>query len=473
MKTSSAWATLFTCLDRRTKWLVAIVYALCAAGALLVLLVTHHEQNIELGAIVPLFIGAAFVWSYGASGGLALMQDARALRMPSIVGPVLSALLLLFIATVLVPAALLRLHGGDFMLFSALLACAAFAALLWTLLPRALAFVPSIVLIFGHLDRLVPRLRPHDPYVTTVAWALALLLAALAAWRWLNLQRQESGPLTWGSPVFMSLRQQMRVQVDARNVNANIPLTDLFSGLRATGSVDGLGPQRPVIAMRAWLGSLFAPQNWRQRATGLGIQLAYLLVMILLITRLGEAKEIYLLLGLFVSGMLGMTFQLRLRFLYQRHGGELSELALLPGWGDAQHARRILLSAVFRPLAVGLFGLWLLVVLLAFRLDVRAAAYLIILCVIFGVASNWLAFCLRALAGLPGSFLVVLPLVSFALALLFTGYALLTADSGNAFHAGTLWKVVVAWLVVVALMCLLALHAYRRFVARPHPFLAE
>ena len=57
--------------------------------------------------------------------------------------------------------------------------------------------------------------------------------------------------------------------------------------------------------------------------------------------------------------------------------------------------------------------------------------------------------------------------------LLFTCIALQALNYGYSFSVGALWLIVAAWLVVVALMGLLALHAYRRFVARPHPFLAE
>ncbi len=475
MSTPIVAATLSACFDRRSRWFVALLYSLFSVCAMLTVYYALSRDKAQ-GATLLIGVGTAVVWAYGASGGLVLMQDARALRMPSIARSVVSVLLVLLIVTVVVPAALLRLYGGDFLLFSGVLASAAFGAVLWTLLPRALAAALPIMLVLGRPDsRLMLRLLPHHSHFATLAWMMALLLGALAAWRWQHLVGRERGPLTWDSPALLGLLQQTQSQSDPRNVGAGVQPVDLFSGLRATGSVAGLGPHHPVSAMRACLGSLFAPQSWRQLGTGLGIGLSWLLISVLLITRGGEAKVWLPLTTLMAGAVLLTAFRARLRLLYQRRGGEMTELALLPGWGNSLQARHILLRAVFQPLAVGMLAVFILIVGLGFSYDLwgQTPINLILICMLVGAALTGVAFCLRALAAMPISFLAIVSVIAFAFVLFFTFVPLQARYYGNRFSAGALWLTVVAWLVVVALMALLSLHAYRRFTERPHPFLTS
>src|SRR3546814_13141712 len=75
----------------------------------------------------------------------------------------------------------------------------------------------------------------------------------------------------------------------------------------------------------------------------------------------------------------------RLEQLRRRPAGEMAEFALLPGWGDAAQARRTLLLAIARPMALA--AIW-------------ATAILAALCVAIGVGIAGMAWLLVAVVGL-------------------------------------------------------------------------
>src|SRR3546814_16774359 len=83
-------------------------------------------------------------------------------------------------------------------------------------------------------------------------------------------------------------------------------------------------------------------------------------------------------------GLVGM-YGLRLEQLRRRPAGEMAEFALLPGWGDAAQARRTLLLAIARPMALA--AIW-------------ATAILAALCVAIGVGIAGMAWLLVAVVGL-------------------------------------------------------------------------
>ena len=58
-------------------------------------------------------------------------------------------------------------------------------------------------------------------------------------------------------------------------------------------------------------------------------------------------------------------------------------------------------------------------------------------------------------------------------ALIATGVMTLRARNGSHLDIQSVLLLDMFWLVLSAVMCLLTRHAYRRFVARPHPFLAK
>ncbi len=468
MSTSNFRTAWSVCFDRSSRWYIFIGYAVCVVGGILALLLAQHGQNDGFGAAMFFGAGAAWMWVNVTGRGLWLLLDAGALRMPSIANAMASVLSMLFIITVVMPAVLLGLDAGDFALFSALLASAAFAGALWTLLPRAMAILLYPAVFIFHVEKLIPRPQLHEPFDAAFLWMLALLLALLVFWRLQRVLGQERVPALMGLP--------MQSQSDPRIVDAGAQQTDVITGLPSTASVDGLGPHRPVPAMGACLGSPFALPDWRQRGKGLGVWLTWMLILALVLVlfthTLKEERAWFPWIGLIAgSAVLATVIQTQLRSLYQRQDGAITELALLPGWGDARRTRRILLTVVFQPLVVGTLSVSLLMAALAFGQGLLGKTVIetIIVCVALGVASASGASCLRALAGLPRALNWTVALYWIALA--FTLIALIPMVYGNEFPDGILWPIVIAWVVVIALMASLALHAYLRFTERPHPFL--
>lgn len=468
MNTSNFRTVWSVCFERRSRWYVFIGYAACVVGGILALLLAHHGQNDGLAAAMFFAFGAALLWTTVTERGLRLMLDVRELRMPSIASAMAAVLSMLFIISVVMPAALLGLYRGDFILFSALLSGAALAGVLWMLLPSAMAIWLYPAVFLFHLDRLIPRPRPHDPYDAAFVWMLVMLLALLVFWRWQRLLGQERVPGVVGLLPLQS-------QSDPRINNPGARQTDVISGL---ASVNGLGPHRPVPAMGSFLGAPFSLPDWRQRGKGFGVWLAYMSILILVLVvfshTLKDEQAWFPWLALIAgSAVLATVIQTELRALYQRRDGAMIELALLPGWGDARRARRILLAVVLQPLVVVMLSVSLLMAALAFGQGLlgKTLVETIIACIALGVASASVVSCLRALAGLPRASNWTVALYWIALA--YTLMALMPLVYGNPLFDSLLWQIVIVWLVVIALMVLLALHAYRRFIERPHPFLTS
>ena len=123
--------------------------------------------------------------------------------------------------------------------------------------------------------------------------------------------------------------------------------------------------------------------------------------------------------------------------------------------------------AVFRPLIAQFLILCILIVLTALVLGTSPAVFLIMAAVAIGVGSVSIAFCMRALAEKDSNSEVVLMVI----VMLAAGGMFLRARFGGHFGIDTILHMDIFWLALSAVMGLITLDAYRRFIARPHPFL--
>ena len=467
MKISTAALTLLAFVERSSRWFAVFIYGLFAGLALVMMLIFAPDRPAgALAASMFFGIGTGIAWVHFAHNGITLMRNARALRMPSTGRAVFSALLLLFAATVVTPAAFLSWYGGgNFLAFVGALACTALVGLLATMLNRAMV-VGFILLLSGgtlllnHLHLEYPISLPHfgEPAFVGMVVMAALFLGALCAVRWVQLQRQERTPFAW-----------IHQSADASKLDGSSHGSAQHAYRRMRVNLKGLGPHCPVSAMGVWLGSPFAPLSWRQRFVSTSIGFGWILVSALFFA-FTISKEILLpWLGFMASISFLAPFGPRLRHLFRRRSGEMAELALIPGWGNARQARRILLQAVFQTLGKQFFGLCAAMVLTALVLGTPSAAYLIIAGVAIGVGSISIAFSMRALADMESTSEVVL----FLVVMLIAGAMILRSRLGGHLDIDTMLHMDIFWLALSVLMCLLTLHAYRRFVARPHPFLTS
>ncbi len=458
MKVSAIFGMLIGSIHPRFRLVLGILYGTCLFPTAVLLLATTNPRIDEIEAVMLFWFATASLWGMIAGGSMLLIQDAHAMRMPSIVCPLLTALLSLFAATVLLPAALFSLTRGIFPLLSAQLACAALVGVLWAQLPGRLSIAIFCAVML--LAQTPMYSSVEGTQVPPFLWGLCSLLGLLALWRWFVLQRalRDSKPdttISWRSPVLQHLRTP--------------PETDLRSSMPAES-----GPTHPVTAMRVLLGAPFAPKAWGRSLRDVGLMLG---MFVLLGTILPDSRHLDLhakFFKLLPSGpliwllIMPMQSGRRLRALRQQHAGELNELALLPGWGGAASARRMLFSAVLQPIAAFFLGALVLAGTIAFLLKLRTSEYLLITSVIVGVAVATATYCLRILAALPSWSRLTLWLGVIGLPL-----AVISFGPLNSTPPEVIFILLLSWLVFCLLQFVAARQAYDVFRTRPHPFLME
>ena len=170
--------------------------------------------------------------------------------------------------------------------------------------------------------------------------------------------------------------------------------------------------------------------------------------------------------GLVLVSMYGW----RLEQLRRRPAAEMAEFGLLPGWGDAAQARRTLLFAAARPIAHA--ALWATVILaaLCMVLGVGITGMAWLLVAVIGMCLLAMLACLRPLSGqamLPAWIFV---LIAVAMAMLVATTLVVTRPDWSAAIAEWLAG---GWLALY-LACGIGLaQAWRRYRARPHPFVLD
>jgi hypothetical protein len=464
-------ATLVAACSARERWWLLGVYALFVAIAVLLAQHPTREEGAK-GLLMVLLLPTFFAWAGWFSRLLLLQLQARAARIPGLQRDVVATLAWMALATVLLPALALELAGVDVVFAAAGLACIALAGLLFALLPRGIAalagFTPMLSKVLG-LDAVTTTW----PATTTLP-LLAVALALLVAWRWHAIVRGGEALVatSWRQPLLFAIAQRGSFWGGRDLADARVQIAIKPRWMLRVGGIEQAGPLRPVQAMRIWLGTPFTALTWRQRLGHLALMLVVgVLCWRMLLHDRHDAAGAWTMaqcFGLFIGGaILVATFAMRLQALYLRHSGELSELALLPGWGDAGHLRRTLLQAVAQPMGAA-FALVLLVVAgVGIAAGDDAARMALLLLSTVTVALLGAMLCLRALAGIAlrpwGNWLLLL----VGVALSGSTAVALDSDASPAWQQGML----LAWLLVALACGAGLLQAWWRFQARPHPFL--
>jgi hypothetical protein len=253
----------------------------------------------------------------------------------------------------------------------------------------------------------------------------------------------------------------------------------------------GVGPGKPVLALRMALGEGYVPQGLRgqaRRFMRFGLPLL-LFVPAMAIVHASEAqgdtvRQVLLGVGVDVIGWLGIMGGLMLMVMgsllpwasWRRRRPELSLLALLPGLGGTVTVRHALLRATLgRPL---LLQIGLLALVLAAALLLHANPALLIFAVLsqLGCAATVAATSLGVFGGRP--------LPGWGMALVLAGMAVLVCASTfvplfatlgrHPWHGGqaAFALLAVAWIVAACVLGWLGRRGWRAMRARPHPFLA-
>ena len=479
-----ARALLLACVPRRTRVLCAVATVLLLGIAIALAMLAPRPERGAFAAVAFTAFAVAVPWGFWFPRLLLLQVEAHASRLPALAASIPAALALLLLATVVLPAAALVVLAGAEPVFalSALMA-AATAGLLMAMLPSwcylALCFAP---LLCAALLLLAQRLLGLEALRLDLAAvfdlqrlpALAAVLALLAAWRWRAIARG-AGLLPdspWRRPVVLQAHGTQlwggSGLLDANQWQAAMP-----DWLWPAGQTGRAGRTRPVEAMRVLLGTPFAPLRRGQILLQFGFAAIALLVFVAALTADPTSEQVRNLIngglggglaggGITLVGMYGW----RLDVLRRRAAGEMVELALLPGFGDPAQARRSLWRAVARPLVqTGLFGAAILIALgVVAGVDAAGLAWLLVAVIGLGLLAA--LACLRPLAGQPMLSIWMAGLALATLVMLMSTTAVVTRPEWG---SGSAW-LVGGWSLVCAACGIGLAQSWRRFRARPHPF---
>lgn len=195
------------------------------------------------------------------------------------------------------------------------------------------------------------------PYAVLKAWvagspptgivaSFAAVAVLAAAWMWRGFLHRDipGGESIWSKPLVLMTVSNMRSTQTSQQFWTDMPFGAwMLKDDRTTAQ------QSDVAAMRRWMGAPFAPLTRRQqvaRVLASGVFGGFLLWLL----RGGGRPEEFL--DLFPIGLAMMTatfcvFVYRLHHLMQSPSGVLTDLALLPGWKSGDHAKQLLLRAVW------------------------------------------------------------------------------------------------------------------------------
>lgn len=471
--------------SRTSRWLAVAVVAVVLGVVTPAARLYHGPGWVTASAALCIF-AIGVLWVLVIPNALWLARDARRLRLPTIARRAHAVPLVYTALTVVLPACLLGFAGGSTLTLLALFALAAAGCLCYLLLPASLALLLLIAFCFAPhlLASVFTRILPQ----ATLSWALpsAVLLGALAAWRWMRLARAGSlGAGVWGVPIALQIRR-IREQgyFDTLMSTRNRRVDNLWTWLRPQPALRGLGPDDPVRAIRVALGRQLMPQAWWATALRLVALLAVLAA--LLWPRFGGGMPEALIVlwasatsAAFIGGVCGgvgatvlMTYMGQIQNRWSGTHAELPLLALLPGLGAASQLRqRTLAACLYKPCACVLMVMLFLLGLSLLRLAAipLAAAGCTALVGCMALA------CAMATGTLGGKPLPIwLVLCASAVLLIMFIATLGIADAPSSHAANILLAICAAiWLALLAAFAVLAWRGWCALRQRPHPFLAN
>lgn len=474
---------------RSLRWSAVAMFVLCSAGALAVGLFAGKPGEWD-GAVALYGAGLFYLWAFFLPLGLLLAIDARQMRVPGVQPQIAASLATYGVLGIAVPVAALALSGLPVFAPTVLLALLGVGGLAFALMPRYLAVLigmtPALVnTLWRRFD--LPGL--NDPRFTDAALVLAVFLLLVCAWRWRQLLHAGSSqPQGWTSPMVLQFRSGSWGYWN--HIGDQRQLRQRPDWLQPTVDLDGAGPAAPRKALRVALGGWYLPQTARSYARQLGLLLGIIalpLLAIILLNQLGRHDEAVA--GLVKGSLIGSLASLCmiagpmicalsllwLRKRWQMASGELSLLALLPGMGDAGHARQLLVrTGLGLPLRLhALLMLLIGVVMLCWSSHAAMLSFLLL--AQLGATAVTAATLLnllggRALTVWSAGLLLAVSFVLTALSLVLP--ALAWGRDPVAGIAPWLPLLVAGWLLLGAAMAWLGRRGWHGLMRRPHPFLA-
>lgn len=471
-----------------------LIAALAVGGALVVALVIaaagrmHAHADWRYAFILALGFAVWALWSSYLATSLQLARDARELCLPRIARGADHGLLLFAALSIGLPTLACWALGAPPALAAATFVLAAALGLAYMLLPFYFGF-PLVMAVFTVL---VAR-----GLATVVAswWMLIPALVAFDVWRWWRLRTAafvRKDGLAAAAVFYCYRRDAMR-----NGGWHSLSQTFLQHSVKNAMPLDlrGIGSGRPVNSLRLALGGFGMPKPFMARLLDAGRLLLFLLVFALLVItmqlfgpdapvenamalRKHWVSPLLIYGGVMTGAVAVAAFASRMRSLWRKPDAELPLLALLPGLGQSDAAKRATLLAALVPAAVFLAITGCVLCAGASEVGATAWAYVSLALCCAGALVLIVAATLASLGGRPMH--TVEYVLLYIAQLVLSTLVLIKAMPTDQYHGphSELIGVVPAWLLVLwgvylVTLAILAVHGARELRARPHTFLAN
>ncbi|HXE66770.1 MAG TPA: hypothetical protein VN630_06995 [Rhodanobacteraceae bacterium] len=470
-----------------------LIAALAVSGALAVAVMIalagwmHAYADWQHALIFVLGFAVWMLWSSYVATSLQLARDARDLRLPRIARGADHCLLLFAALSIGLPALACWALGVPVALATATCVLAAALGLAYMLLPFYVGF-PLVMAVFI-------ALTAHGLAASVASWWILIpALVVFDALRWWQLRVAASVRKDGlaAATVFYCYRRDAMRSGGWRSLSQ----TFLQSPMKAMAlNLHGIGPGHPVNSLRLALGGFGMPKSFVARLQDVWRLLAFLLVFALFFIAMqlfgpgvhsGNAVVVrrywispLLIYGGVMASVVSVTaFASRTRSLWRKLDAELSLLALLPGLGKPDAAKRITVLASLAPATVFLAIVCCVLCAGAIEVDATAWAYVSVVLCCVGAFALIAASTLESLGGSPihTAGYVLLYCAFTALASIVLSISL----PANQYHGAhpELIGVVPAWLFVawsayLLVLAVLAVHGARELRKRSHAFLAN
>ncbi len=462
------------------------VVAYIGAGGLMLggglgLLTTKTVASVGLNPLFFYGCGQCLWWSTTAGRALLLMEDAHLLRIPQLIFAVLISLLMHFLVLALIPAAILseqRAAGFSALLaFNTLIVLSMFLSQLlpstWSMASGAAGLLPFVMYLLAGRG-LMPGVR--DAGFALLGWGVIALLALVFAWRLRALFQAGSDNSTDGNRLVL---QRFRRQLLSGSGGANLTSLDLSSlGVAKYAQLDSAGPDEPVRALQAWLGSPFTPVPAWMQFRRYALPLLLMVAAAALAVAMGIINSMALVIVIFGQNaylVVRNIFLPRLQAVFAGKDSDVELLALLPGLGNGQRAKRIALNAIYRPWLIACAVQFLIIFVAIVALRTEIGQQMRVPGEVLNLSSVAIMLLLTDLvAGTLMLNAIVGRITSLWIDLLMLLPAMFISILWAHFPFSTIANNVLGMLLLLAFVVPLAwllVPAWRRFQSRPHPFL--
>jgi hypothetical protein len=496
---SLAWQTTRACFTETTRMITLGFYAFIFAFSAYVLIFNASESA---GRQIILFfcLATGFWWLFISCRTFRIGRVIKQLAMPSSGKTMLSALVLQYCLTAILPALLGTFFSIPFLATLSLLTFTAMACLLLSVLPLPLAILMAGLSaaplgwnigngIAGGIKNALVMATNYDPAFISYLFFVSVLFALVIVWRYFQLRDYSNEPASWTAP--MAIKRELDINWATGLAKYSDGTSYSGLSLNMEAAIAPANTLTPSQILRTSLGNPFAPLSRKAKIKKGMVYLGYCTAaaLVLVIAQLSpsaakvlaennlpELSNILRNIGLPTIGLFGHIGTLlmlyyplgRIQTLYTRHSGELAELALFPFVQSRETWQRIMLKTIAIKFATGLSTLWALSIIAVMSFKPTGFSAYFIISLFYLSAFAWhMAYAMRTISA-QDRWVWTVSIISTVMWLIYIPHLYFTSEAGN---DDTVAQAIVTWSGFFIAGLAYLYFSWKPFHQRPHVFL--